>query len=32
MNMNDDADPAETGEWLDALKAVELSRPIRTRG
>ena len=26
MNMNDDADPAETGEWLDALKAVELHR------
>jgi pyruvate dehydrogenase E1 component len=24
--MNDDADPAETGEWLDALKAVELHR------
>ena len=26
MNMNDDADPAETDEWLDALKAVELHR------
>ena len=26
MNMHDDADPAETGEWLDALKAVELHR------
>ena len=26
MNINDDADPAETGEWLDALKAVELHR------
>ena len=26
MNMHDDADPAETDEWLDALKAVELHR------
>ena len=26
MTMNDGTDAAETGEWIDALKAVELHR------
>lgn len=28
MNMHDDADITETGEWLDALKAVQAHRGV----